>query len=131
MFFMAIRCKGRIWTSTDSGKTGVPNNVPSSLWDPEHIHASPKSGCSGLWNNTTANWWVSGSTDATRFIINQQTNATWLTSSANRSSQGQSVTFTATIQVNGLRKSEATGDVVFMVDTVPMVTNVLAGGQAA
>jgi hypothetical protein len=105
--------------------------VPSSFWDPAHLHASPGSGGSGLWNNTTANWWVSGSTDATRFIINQQTNAIWLTSSANQSSQGQSVTLTATIQVNGLRKSDATGNVVFMGDTVPMVTNVLAGGHAA
>jgi hypothetical protein len=128
---MAIRCKGGIWTSSGSGKTGVSNNVPSSFWDPAHLHASPGSGCSGLWKNTTANWWVIGYTDATRFIINQQTNAIWLTSSANQSSQGQSVTLTAAIQVNGLRKSDATGNVVFTGDTVPMVTNVLAGGQAA
>jgi autotransporter-associated beta strand protein len=36
-----------------------------SFWDPAHLHASPGSGGSGVWNNITANsdWWVSGSTD--------------------------------------------------------------------
>ena len=34
-----------------------------SFWDPAHHHVSPGSGGAGLWNNTTANWWVSGSTD--------------------------------------------------------------------
>ncbi len=72
----------------------------------------------------------SASSSATPFIINQQTNAILLTSSANPSSQGQSVTFTAAVQVNGLTKSDATSHVVFLVDTVPMFTNVLAGGLA-
>jgi hypothetical protein len=34
-----------------------------SFWDPAHHHTSPGSGGTGLWNNTTANWWVSGSAD--------------------------------------------------------------------
>ena len=34
-----------------------------SFWDPAHHHTSPGSGGAGLWNNTTANWWVSGSAD--------------------------------------------------------------------
>jgi hypothetical protein len=29
---MTIRGKGGIWTSTDSGKTGVFNNVPCASW---------------------------------------------------------------------------------------------------
>ncbi len=73
----------------------------------------------------------SASSSATPFSINQLTNTIALTSSANPSGQGQSVTFTATIQVNGLKQSDATSNVVFVVDTVPVVTNVLAGGQAA
>jgi autotransporter-associated beta strand protein len=73
----------------------------------------------------------SASSSATPFIINQQTNAVLLISSVNPSSQGQSVTFTAAVQVNGLTRSDATSNVVFLVDTVPMVTNVLAGGQTA
>ncbi len=73
----------------------------------------------------------SASSGATPFIIHQQTNAIALTSSANPSSQGRFVTFTASILVNGVTMSDATSNVVFVVDTVPMATNVLVGGQAA
>ena len=55
---------------------------------------------------------------------------TALNSSANPSTYGSSVTFTATVQTNGVIATAATSNVVFQVDGVPVATNAVTSGQA-
>ena len=53
-----------------------------------------------------------------------------LGSSLNPSTNGQSVTFTATVRTNGITASGATGSMVFSADGVALATNNISGGQA-
>ncbi len=55
---------------------------------------------------------------------------TALNASANPSTYGSSVTFTATIQTNGVTATAATSNIVFQVDGVPVATNAVTSGQA-
>jgi hypothetical protein len=54
-----------------------------------------------------------------------------LASSANPSTYGESVTFTATVQTNGITAGNATGNVVFSSASGPFSTNTVSGGSAA
>ncbi|MEI7899826.1 MAG: cadherin-like beta sandwich domain-containing protein [bacterium] len=55
---------------------------------------------------------------------------TVLVSSANPSTNGQAVVFTATVQTNGVAAPGATGTCVFAVDGVAMATRTVTGGSA-
>ncbi len=54
----------------------------------------------------------------------------WFTSSFNPSTDGGSVTFTATVQTNGVTAGNATGQVVFSSASGPFSTNTISGGSA-
>ena len=56
---------------------------------------------------------------------------TLLVSSANPSTNGSSVTFTATVQTNSVTASAATSNYVFSVDGTPVATNAVTGGSAS
>ena len=56
---------------------------------------------------------------------------TLLVSSANPSTNGSSVTFTATVQTNSVTVSGATSNYVFSVDGTPVATNAVTGGSAS
>jgi len=57
--------------------------------------------------------------------------AIWINSSANPSTPGSAVTFTATLQTTNVTLAgPATGNCVFKVDGVPVATNAVSGGQA-
>ncbi|MEI7902043.1 MAG: RICIN domain-containing protein, partial [bacterium] len=56
---------------------------------------------------------------------------TALDTSATYSTFGASVTFTATLQTNGVTAGSATGTIVFRVDGADVATNALAGGSAS
>ena len=56
---------------------------------------------------------------------------TVLSSSANPSTNGQSVVFTATLRANGKAAADATGNFAFVVDGVPVASPVLVGGSAS
>jgi hypothetical protein len=55
---------------------------------------------------------------------------TTLSSSANPSTYGNSIIFTATVRTNGATASDATGNCVFRVDGTAVATNAVASGQA-
>lgn len=56
---------------------------------------------------------------------------TTLASSLNPSTDGQNVTFTATVKAGGVTASSATGSCVFSVNGVPVATQAVVGGGAA
>ena len=56
--------------------------------------------------------------------------ATVLTSSGNPSPFGSPVTFTATVQTNGVTAADALSNYVFKVDGIAVATNAVSGGQA-
>jgi autotransporter-associated beta strand protein len=49
---------------TNSLVIGKANASMTNDWDPGANHAAPGSGGTGTWDNSTANWWVSGSADS-------------------------------------------------------------------
>ena len=53
-----------------------------------------------------------------------------ISASANPSTAGAGVTFTATVQTNGVIAGNATGSVVFFADNLPFSTNEVSGGKA-
>ena len=61
---------------------------------------------------------------------NAATTQTVLSSSANPSVSGVSVTFTATVQAGGVTAGNATSNIVFQVDGTAVVTNAVASGSA-
>ncbi len=77
-------------------------------------------------------WGGPGRTDTLTIdnIILAQVRGLALTSSANASPFGGSVTFTAKAQTNGVTASNATGQVVFSSASGPFSTNLLSGGSA-
>ena len=56
--------------------------------------------------------------------------ATALASSANPSTNGQTVVFTATVKTNGVTAADAMGDYIFAVGSVNVATQALVGGSA-
>jgi hypothetical protein len=56
---------------------------------------------------------------------------TLLVSSANPSTNGGNVTFTATVQTNGVTTAGATSNYIFSVDGTPVATNVVVSGSAS
>ena len=77
-------------------------------------------------------WGGPGLTDTLTIdnILLTQVRGLALTSSANASPVGGSVTFTATVQTNGLTASNAAGEVVFSSANGAFSTNLLSGGSA-
>jgi len=65
----------------------------------------------------------------TNYLVAAST-TTALNSSANPSVYGQSVTFTATVQTNGVAVGNATSSYVFYVNGTPVATNTVASGAA-
>jgi hypothetical protein len=63
-------------------------------------------------------------------ILTHVSNPILLTSSANPSNFGGGVTFTATVQTNGVTAGNATGHVVFSSASGPFSTNTVSGGSA-
>jgi hypothetical protein len=63
-------------------------------------------------------------------VVGLPITATIVTSSANPSVLSSNVTFTATVQTNGVTAASATGTVVFNNGTTPLSTNALSGGVA-
>ena len=64
------------------------------------------------------------------FVILQATNALLLTSGANPAAYVTAVTFTGSIQTNGVTAGDATSNLVFAVDGVGVATNMLTNGLA-
>ncbi|MDB6066576.1 MAG: hypothetical protein JWR26_2784 [Pedosphaera sp.] len=62
--------------------------------------------------------------------VAQKTTTTSLVSSANPSTYNQSVTFTASLQTNGVTAASATSNYIFKVDGTAVATNAVASGQA-
>jgi len=115
-------------TSSDSGYV----SVPFATWNPGLMFFDVTNYNAG----DTVEIWLSGtnqpaSIDGVLFdIINPATTTTTLSSSVNPSTYGGSVTFTATVQTNGVTAANATSNVVFQVDGTPVATNNVASGQA-
>ncbi|MGD0261605.1 MAG: autotransporter-associated beta strand repeat-containing protein [Verrucomicrobiota bacterium] len=76
-----------------AGLLAVPSPATAqSYWDPNGTDASPGSGGSGNWDNTTADWWVSGSSDVA-----------WTTgNTANFAGTAGTVTMAAGVTADGL-----------------------------
>jgi len=77
-------------------------------------------------------WGGPGFTDTLTIdnLILTQVRGLAVTASANASAFGSSVTFTATVQTNGVTAGNATGQVVFSSASGPFSTNTLSGGSA-
>ena len=80
-----------------------------------------------------AQWGGPGQTDTLtidNLVLIHVKNPILLTSSANPSTYGAGVTFTATVPTNGLTAGNATGTVVFSYASQPFSTNLVSGGSA-
>jgi arylsulfatase A-like enzyme len=62
--------------------------------------------------------------------VSTSTDTLLLTSSAQTNGYLDTVTFTASVQTNGVTAGDATGDVVFAANGIPLSTNAVSGGSA-
>ena len=54
---------------TNSLVIGKANAGMTNYWDPGANHASPGSGGAGTWDNSTSNWWLTGTADAAWSLV--------------------------------------------------------------
>jgi MBG domain (YGX type)/Bacterial Ig-like domain (group 3)/Cadherin-like domain/YDG domain/Passenger-associated-transport-repeat len=94
------------------------------------FNATPVISGAGLAANTTGTIVTSAGLVTLHVALNTQPTALAFFSSANPSTYGQSITFTAVVQTNNVTAGNATSNVVFSVDGTPVITNSVSGGQA-
>ena len=94
------------------------------------FNATPVISGAGLAANTTGTIVTAAGVVTLHVALNTQPTALAFSSSANPSTYGQSITFTAVVQTNNVMAGNATSNVVFSVDGTPVITNSVSGGQA-
>ncbi|MDR3457830.1 MAG: Ig-like domain repeat protein, partial [Verrucomicrobiae bacterium] len=126
-------------TASESGSGGTQSTwyVGTNLLGDAYsdVVAPTNAGVYYISNTVAADYNYYGSTNSSAFMIGQATNVIVLGTSEYPSIYGDEVTFTMTVQTNGLAglatAGDATGSVVFSVDGTVMATQSLTGGVAA
>ena len=143
----SFQCIVQTWPNSGFGGTGpvINSSVNNQLtaansWQSFRVNLgtlTSSNATGGTWQLNfqinASQWGGAGHTDTLtldNIVLTHLVNGLALTSSANPSTLGEGVNFTATIMTNGVTASDATGQVVFSSASGPFSANAVAAGSA-